>query len=47
MKPLDLTNIKFGKLTTLVRVENLASSGIVDKGMSALFPDMADSGGLS
>ena len=28
-------------------LENIASSGIVDKGMSALFPDMADSGGAT
>ena len=28
-------------------LENIANSGIVDKGMSALFPDMADSGGAT
>ena len=28
-------------------MENIANSGIVDKGMSALFPDMADSGGAT
>ena len=39
-----------GELTNLFSKEgmkNLASSGIVDKGMSALFPDMADSGGAT
>ena len=39
-----------GELSNLFSKEgmkNLASSGIIDKGMSALFPDMADSGGAT